>query len=231
MGRLRIFILVACLSVAVVCLSGCDGTEPEANNSSGGKANVGGLTTENLKDREKAAEAIRKEHSKLIQQLITFSAEKVERLDPKDPKSPYPWHDSKHLAILLLGDLRAVQAIPVLFNNLEYKNPKTPWTHVSWEEGDLYPAAGALVKIGVPAVEPAIDRLATEDEEGWGRRLCCWVIKKVLGTRLGKLRLQMAIEETRDPTVKKNLTATLPYFKTEQEKAAEERARRKKPTG
>ena len=38
----------------------------------------------------------------------------------------------------------------------------------------------------------------------------------------------MAIEETKDETVKKNLTEAVPYFTNQQEKSAEERARREK---
>ena len=53
-------------------------------------------------------------------------------------------------------------------------------------------------------------------------------MKEILGPKLGKVRLEMAIEETKDETVKKNLTEAVPYFTNQQEKSAEERARREK---
>ena len=192
---------------------------------------ISGLTAENLKDREKVAEAIRNERAKLAKQLIELAAEKVEPLPSSDLRFvEYPWHDSKYLAILLLGELRTVEALPVLLENLEYKNPRR--LEGSYlDTGGWYPAAEALSKIGMPAVEPTIKKLGGYAQKNKGSELCCWVLKKILGVKLARARLQIAIEETRDPTVKKNLTAALPYFKTEQEKAAEERARRKKASG
>ena len=190
-----------------------------------------GLISKDLKEREQAAEAIRNEHTELIKRLIQLAAQKVERRFPDDPTSSYPWHDSKHLSILLLGDLRAVEAVPVLLENLEYKNPKTI---VVWEQlgiGGGYPAAEALSKIGMPAVGPTIDKLGAYPPEARGNLVCSWILREILGVRLARLRLQIAIEETRDEAVRRNLSAALPYFKTDQEKAAEERARQKKDSG
>jgi len=78
------------------------------------------------------------------------------------------------------------------------------------------------------AVGPTINKLGAYAPNSKGSELCCWLLKKILGVKLARLRLQTAIEETRDEAVKQNLTAALPYFKTNQEKAAEERARKKK---
>jgi hypothetical protein len=88
----------------------------------------------------------------------------------------------------------------------------------------------ALSKIGMPAVGPTIKQLGSSAPNSEGGQLCCWIIKDVLGARLAKVRLEIAIEDARDPTAKQNLTAALPYFKTQKEKADEERARRKKGT-
>lgn len=195
------------------------------------RADVSRLTVEILQERERTAEAIRQERTELLMQLIELADQEVGRLDPGDPRSPYPWHDSKHLAILLLGEFRAAEAVSVLLENLEYKNPRTLYVSEPLEPGGWYPSAEALSKIGMPAVEPTIKKLGGYAQKNKGSELCCWVLKKMLGVKLARARLQIAIEETRDPTVKKSLTAVLPYFKTEQEKAEEERARRKKATG
>jgi hypothetical protein len=60
-----------------------------------------------------------------------------------------------------------------------------------------------------PSVGPTIEKLAGYAPKSEGSGLCCWVLKKILGVRLGRVRLQIAIEEARDPTVKQNLTAAL----------------------
>lgn len=190
------------------------------------------LTSKNQKEREKATETIRNERAELIRDLIGLAGQEVERWHPDDLTSSYPWHDSKHLAILLLGDLRAFEALPVLIENLGYRNPRQRVIDARIvEEGWYYPAAEALSKIGMPAVGSIIDNLGVSAQKSKSSELCCWVLKKILGVRLSRVRLQIAIEETRDEAVKNKLTEALLYFKTEQEKAAEERARRGKNSG
>lgn len=175
-----------------------------------------------------AAQTIRKKWSDTIQQLIKSAGRDVKPLSSSDPENiRYPRHDSKHLAILLLGDIRATEAVPVLLDNLEYRNPRELAGSYPDVDG-LYPAAEALSKIGMPTVGPTIEKLGRYTEDSLARELCCWVITKVLGTRLGRLRVEIAIEEARDETVRNNLAAVLPHFKTEQEKAAEERTKREK---
>jgi hypothetical protein len=193
------------------------------------RLNETGLMSKDLKHRVIAAERIRNDRDELIKQLIELAREKVEQLPSSDSRFvEYPWHDSKHLATLLLGELRATQAVPVLLDNIEYKNARLRYVDEPLDQGGWYPAAEALSKIGIPAVGPTIEKLGSYDKDCFGRELCCWIIKEVLGSKLGKVRLEMAIAETKDETVKKNLTAALPYFKTQQEKASEERARREK---
>ncbi len=190
---------------------------------------VTGLKSDNMKQREKAAEAIRNERTEIIKQLIEFASENVEPLPSSDSRFiEYPWHDLKHLSILLLGDLRAIEAIPVLLDNLEYKNPRKRAVPELLNKDGWYPAVEALSKIGMPAVEPTIRKLSGYEPNSKGSELCCWILKKILGVRLARLRLQIAIEETRDKGAKKNLTVALPYFKTDREKAEEERAHREK---
>lgn len=60
-----------------------------------------------------------------------------------------------------------------------------------------------------PSVGPTIEKLAGYTPENKGSRFCCWILKEILSIRLARLRLQIAIEEARDPTVKQNLTAAL----------------------
>ena len=199
-----------------------------------GRADPDSLKAEEQGVRQSAFEAILSEHSQLIKQLVELAGQKVERTHPNDPTSSYPWRDKKHLSIVLLGDLRAEDAIPVLLENFEYENA---WdiigSSVGIATGGWHPAAEALSKIGMPAIGPTIDKLGSYDTDCLGRELCCWILKEILGVRLARLRLEIAIEETQDEAVKRNLSAaaTLPHFKTPEEKAAEERARQKKDSG
>jgi hypothetical protein len=210
-----IAVLIIRLSLPSQDLQPSDVKASESKNLGVG-LDVSGLTGKNLQDREKAAEAIRKQRAELIKMLVGFAAEKVKPLPSSDPRFiEYPWHDSKHLATLLLGDLRAVEAVPVLLENLEYKNPRTLIVTLLLDIGGQYPAAEALSKVGMPAVKATIDKLSSSTTSGKGSEICCWILKKILGVRLARLRLQIAIEETRDEAVKKNLSTALPYFKTD----------------
>ena len=178
------------------------------------KSHVSALKSASMQERERAAEAVRKQRSDLIEELLELAAEKVEPGPSSDPRFvEYPWHDSKHLAILLLGDLRAIEAVPVLLENLEYRNPRSIVVNAPLDKGGWFPAVESLSKIGMPAIGPTIKKLGGYDEDGMGRGLCCWVIKKVLGEKLGRMRIEMAIEKSRDRRLKKNLDAALSYFK------------------
>lgn len=189
---------------------------------------LAGLEAEKLGDRERAAESIRQERAGLVKRLIELAGAKVEPLPSSSPRFvSYPWHDSKHLSILLLGDLRATEAIPVLLDNLEYKNPKSI-DGGYLDIGGAYPAAEALSKIGMPAVEAIVERLGDYDPKSNRSKICRWIIEAILGTRLARTRLEIAIEETREANVKENLRAALPHFKTLREKLNEEKARREK---
>ncbi len=232
MRSLRVIILALCICVGTVWLSGCDASEPEASDSHVGKADVSTIKSANEQERQNAAEAIKLQNQEVIQGLIKLAAEKVEHTTSRTVHdAEYIRHHTKYLAIQLLGDLRASEAVPILIDNLEYRNPNILVDGSYLEPGQLFIAAESLSKIGMPAVGPVINKLAGYSNEKSGRSTCCWILKDVLGIRLAKLRLEIAIEERTDPTEKKNLTAALPYFKTQQEKAAEERARRKKAGG
>ena len=237
-AQILIFLIGFCLiTIATLGIgSSTSGNDMQGSEMSGPESKqivqqpfVARLKSDNLKHRERAFEAIRKERTELIRQLVELAAEKVEPLPYTDSRFiEYPWRDSKHLAILLLGELRATEGVAVLLDNIEYKNPKSIIVSEYLDKGGWYPAAESLSKIGMPAVEQTIKKLGSYEPKSNGSEICRWILKEILGVRLARLRLQIAIEETRDEVVRKNLSAALPYFKTNKEKAEEERARRQK---
>jgi len=183
------------------------------------------LQAEKREDREKARLSLNQGSQELIKGLVRLADQ------AHSGRASYSnWHSSKHLAIFAVGDLRAVDAVGVLIKDIEFFDPCDPvGSTLGW--GERYPMAEALGKIGMPSVGPTIEKLQGYEKDGFGRRLCCWVINDVLGQKLGRIRLEMAIEVAKDPAAKKNLTAALAYFKTDEEKAAEERAKRKATGG
>ncbi len=215
-------ILAACLSIGVVCLAGCDGSGPEASNGDGGKANVAALKSTHEEKSKKGAKAIRLEHEKLIEELVNLAGQNVPSSASRSTEDAnYIRHRAKELAIKLLGELRASQGVGVLLENLKYQNPNILVFQSYVEVGQLHPAAEALSKIGMPAVGPTIAKLAGYESNSTDSRICKWTLKEILGVRLARLRLQIAIDESRDPTVKERLDEALPYFKTLEERADE----------
>jgi hypothetical protein len=182
------------------------------------------LTKEGREDREEAANAIRALHGRLVERLIELAKQHGQAARVPQEPDYRAWHEPKHLAILLLGDLRASQAVQVLLENLEYLNP-AEYGGSYIDRGGQYPAVGALSKIGMPAVGPTIQKLSAVNPKSRGAELCRWILTEILGVKLGRARLQIAIEETHDQTAKANLKAALPYFRTPEEEAAEERAK------
>jgi HEAT repeat protein len=84
-------------------------------------------------------------------------------------------------AMLLLGELRAVEAVPLLVRCLTYevyyKNTKRPQT-----ADDLYPAVRALSDIGSPAIEPVLERVAGADDPEVHRAAAA-ALRGILGQR------------------------------------------------
>ena len=107
--------------------------------------------------------------------------------------------------MLLLGKLRAVQAVPLLVRNLTYeafyKNTKRPQT-----TGDLYPAVNALIDIGSPSLHPVLERLRSEDDP-IVTRTGAVVIRGVLGERLASAMVKEEAGHERAADRKRRLEA------------------------
>ena len=227
--------------VSVLALFVWAGEKPSRGNESGQEAFAGDtrasnvfslylkdLSNENLYVRMDAAKAIRKEQTALVTHLIKLAQGPSwpfqTALGPM-PSQP-EWREPKHQAMLLLGDMRAADAVPTLLANLEYENPRE--FYGGWPTKDeMYPAVEALSKIGMTAVDPVLAKLGEVDPTSTAAELCCWTLRKILGAKLGRARLEIAIEETRDSSVRENLRAALPYFRTSAEKVADEYRQRK----
>lgn len=178
--------------------------------------NLEGLKSDKREVREEAFDRILEQHKDRVQQLIALAAREVHGREFKlgdRAVVEYPWHDTKHLAIILLGDLRAAESVPILLENVEYRNPRIlggGTDEMAAGEGHpWYPATESLIKIGMPSVGPVTEKLGGYAENCLGRRLCLVVLKGILGPRLAKAHLGIAIEEAKDKTARANLKAAL----------------------
>lgn len=200
----------------------------QAPESAVSGANRLALTAENLAEREKAAKGILASQEVLVKDLIKLASKKVSPISVDDGEPVYRRNDSKHLAIQLLGEFRVAKGVRVLLANLKY-SPRSVRYRAPPSKGELYPAAESLSRIGMPSIGPLLEGLGGNAEDGKARELCAWVVKKVLGEKLAKMRLEMAIEQAKRDmlrTKEKNLRAAMPLFKTTEDKAAEKRPKK-----
>ena len=112
------------------------------------------------------------------------------------------------LAIVLLGQLRAVSAVTTLIENIDFK-PERRDSAGGIGRWGAYPAQEALVKIGTPAVNMVLDKLTTE-QNGLRRQLMCAVMSDAVGERVADAMLRFRSEEERDnPSHLANLEAAM----------------------
>jgi len=162
--------------------------------------------------RERASRKILAERDQLVAGLIALARQATTPEPHKRGRQEvpsYPYREPKHLAIELLGELRASEAVEVLLGNLTYCNPVMYGSYRTWESD--FPAAVSLSEIGNPALGPALAKVARTDDE-LERELCCWIIERVEGEELAPIVLQLAIDKERYSGGKARLQAALEYL-------------------
>ena len=189
---------------------------------------VADVSSDDAKVRVAAAERLERGRKNIVSCLVRI----VERVKPhaqvkltaENLKEP----TSAVLAMRLLGEFRATEAVPSLVLRIDYLDSRTAISGRYYRTEESFPAAAALVKIGMPAIGPVLDKLGQYKGDCRGRELCAWVLKKVLGEKLVKMRLQLAVEQAKRDmlrTKEANLRAAMAHFKRSEERAAQERAK------
>jgi len=216
MNKKQIINLAVCISISIFCLSFRNTKQSIVSVS---LVDIGQyineLQSNDPNEREKASKTIQEYHEQLIENLIKLVNVKLEDIPSLEAqKTEYGKYHAKELAIDLLGESRSVKAVPVLMENLEYRNPFDLYAGSNRSLGSQFPAARALAKIGMPSVEPALDRLRDYEKYKMESGICCWTLRAVLGNKLAQAHIQITIDETKDEKANKNLNDALNYIKT-----------------
>ncbi len=177
---------------------GCSGSAPTKGNKVWND-----LTSESPEDRKAAVAGILAARQTDIAKIIGLA----ENLLPKESRNG----TVKDL-ILLLGKLRAVEAVPFLVRNLTvsvfYRETKRPQTLE-----DQLPAVQALADIGSPSLDPVLARAESEDDE-MTHRAAAWIWRAVLGAERAESLIANATMRQTDPSVKARLAAVAGFLKT-----------------
>lgn len=122
------------------------------------------LSSEDARARSDAAESLADTRNYVIEQLLDILHQQKPRLMEMNEKQKAEWlrAPSRGLAIYILGEYRAEQAVPLLVDNVAFE---VPW--VGSERGLLagYPCAEALVKIGLPSASQIARSLSIDLSE------------------------------------------------------------------
>jgi len=150
--------------------------------------------------RWKTASAIRAAYAQASKQATDVLENERVELDKRQP------------AIEVIGDLRDPKAVRVLCRDINLGGSVELVNGIrDFDIGDWYPAAGALAKIGKPAIRQCLWELTKENSDE--RRECfCWVVGAVEGPEVGRFVFQLAIDKETDAARKARLQAARPVF-------------------
>jgi hypothetical protein len=138
--------------------------------------------------------------TQLIQERLDRQTELVGQLDADNPK------EANFAIAFLLGFHRMERAVPHLSKFITLETDATEQSREGlWER---YPAAEALIHIGVPAIPEMIKNIETSDDEKV-RKLSARVIRHVDGREIAIFRLEKTIERQPDPAKKAKLKAAI----------------------
>jgi len=153
------------------------------------QSNVAGLSSESAITRLKTFRRIAQERKSIVSDLIL-----VLNRDDVDTSFRGPLH----MAIDLLGELRAEEAVGPLSKHLMF----VPRSEMGMEVGNksrehYYVSAVALTKIGQPAIQSMI-RIVLESLNDKERNLAAWVIMKIEGSDQAIHRLHSLVQKNKN---------------------------------
>jgi len=155
------------------------------------------LLSQDAKTRITAVDDLLAERQGTITNLIAL-------IQDKSPNSQWLfWDSSENLAIRVLGEMRAVEAVPAL---VKWATPPAGgFKNVSAQIGPgTSPAAQALVKIGKPA-EPALLEVAKQSPQKMIWSISLSILQKIEGPKCLEVILVDAIAKETEAAAKANL--------------------------
>ena len=174
---------------------------PAASRSEAAESNspVKDISSPVRENRERAASRVLSDRSTTIKTLIQLAGAKEEK-----PQ----WRGPKDLAVELLGEYRATEAIDLLVKDVSYRVPA-----ISPADDSLvgYTCAKALIEIGSPSVQ-AIVRCLQQPAKEKELMLFAHVIRRIDGEDVGLFRLEAALKET-PLGAKKNIESLIEIYK------------------
>ncbi len=157
--KTRTFVVGAACMVFVGIVAGSGLNTGAAGPGEKWSIDIGPLTAADRPTRRNAASAILEGRRRVVRRLIALAGKEVKPVGEEGGYPRFPYRDPKHLSILMLGDMRASEAVAVLVKELQYRNPRS-LAGSYMDEGGWYPAAESLAKSECPRSNPSWKRWA-----------------------------------------------------------------------
>ena len=119
----------------------------------------------------------------------------------------------KENAVVILGEYRAVEAVPFIVNNLQmdegwHGQIRGQFLPDDWQR----PMSIALLKVGAPAVPALLDKIAETNDDAV-RAKCVSICSAIEGRDVAEFRLQKLLKSEVDATKKQRIQAALDVLK------------------
>ena len=162
------------------------------------------ITSDNEKERTSAQRKWLIDRQETIHYLVS-----VVKMPVKNGEPFYSSTTSRNIAIFLLGNLRAKEAVADL---TKWLSPK-PGQGLKMSEPYIFSPAGyALVEIGLPSIPFLVDLIKSEENTVL-REQCIKIIVSIKGLRETELLFEDVVSKETDATKRENLKVVQDMFK------------------
>jgi hypothetical protein len=194
MGTYRTVLVLLAVGILCGCAPQAFNAEPATTHGPAvSQALIEALKSEDDNQRRAAYDQIQKQRHDEVLALLAVAEAGIDGNQIKTESGLY--------AIRLLGEYRAVEAVPFLLMNVMAGSVDTYELTVFGG----YACAESLVKIGKPASEACVTRLALPTATAREASVLAQVIKQVEGKEIARQRMLLAISEEKAPKKLKTL--------------------------
>jgi hypothetical protein len=137
------------------------------------------LRSANISDRAKVYSDLWRQRTDLVRALMHVLRSASDNDSTSDDRGRR-WQSPKYLAIVLLGDLRAQEAVNALARDLTWRVVPRYGGSKPFLLYGQFPAAEGLAKIGGPAVQELL-RILHTTQNSLERQLCVWTLIQIEG--------------------------------------------------
>lgn len=167
-------------------------------------------------ERLEEERSIRRQYEETVARLIRVAGQAPKGKASSEAVLFERWGSPEHLAIALLGTLRATSAVPVLLADLSYEVRASYGGYGTASIPERFPAVRSLVSIGRPAVEPTLAKL-THARNDLELNLCRSVLVQIEGLDHAKTVIVAFSKRPLDTGQMENLARALADLEREEQ--------------